>query len=291
MRGRTLAIALLAIAAVAGPAAGEAEARFSVTPTLIHLDRQRGEVASGAFDVKLGAEEGRAFEVKVQDIVQQPGGATSFEPPTNSEFSASNWVTVTPPRFSGEPNRTQPVEFTVQVPSKAAPGDHITSLTVTRLPEKSDAIAESVQAVSVRLTVHVFGKARPRAEITSFDAPGFSGGSPVEVSATVENTGNVTLDFDGKRSGEIAIVQDDEHKATEELTGELYPGQSRDFELAWNDPPLFGRFQAEMTLDAGGEPLTESKSVLQVPWRQIGALILVVLAITILVAGRRRGRF
>jgi hypothetical protein len=179
----------------------------------------------------------------------------------------------------------------VQVPEKAAPGDHITSLTVTRLPEESDALAESVQAVSVRLTVNVFGKARPRAEVTSFDAPGFSGGSPVEVNATVENTGNVTLEFDGKRSGEIAIVQGDDKKVTEELTGELFPGQSRDFELAWNDPPLFGRFQAEMTLDAGGEPITESKSILQVPWRQLGALVLVVLAVTVLVAGRRRGRF
>jgi hypothetical protein len=290
MGGRALAAVLLALAAGA-VAAPSAEARFSVSPTVIHLDRQGGEAASGTFDVELGGEARQRFTVEVQDIVQEPDGSTGFAPPSDSPFSASNWLTVSPRRFAGGPNRTQPVRYSVRVPKKAPPGDHLTSLTVKRLPEPSDTLAQPAQAISVRMTVNVFGKARPSARIASFEAPGVSGGSPVEVSAVVENTGNVTLDFDGKQSGSISILQGDETKASEKLAGELYPGQSQELALAWDDPPLFGRLQARASVDAGGEPASESKSFFQVPWRQIGALVLVTLAATILVAGRRRGRF
>ena len=169
--GRALALAAIATGALAlAPDPGLA--RFSVSPTVIHVDRQKGEAASGTFDVKLRGEKGREFEVEVQDLIQQPDGSTTFAAPTDSPFSASSWVSVTPRRFAGEPNRTQPVQFTVRVPAKATPGDHVTSLTVKRLPDDSSAVAETIQAISVRLNVNVFGKAQPAAEITSFDVPG-----------------------------------------------------------------------------------------------------------------------
>lgn len=291
MRRRAALGTIVALAAAAcAPVA--AEARFSVSPTVVHVDGKPGTAASGTFDVRVAGEEDREFTVEVQDVVQRPDGSTSFEPPSDSPFSASSWVSVSPEKFSGDPNRTQPVRYTVRVPRKATPGDHVTSLTVTRLPEESDALAQPVQAISVRLTVNVFGRARPRAEITSFDAPGVSGGSPVEVSAVVENTGNVTLDFDGKQSGSLSILQGDEAKATEDFTGQLFPGQSRSFELAWDDPPLIGQLRALASVDTGrGEPVTRTDSFWQFPWRQLGALVLVTLAATILVAGRRTGRF
>ena len=267
------------------------EARFNVSPTVIHVDSKKGGAVSGSFDVELSGEGRREFAVEVQDVIQQPDGSTTFAKPTDSPFSASSWVTVTPGEFGGDPNRTQPVRFTVRVPEKAAPGDHVTSLTVKRLPKDSDALAETVQAVSVRLTVHVYGKAKPAAELTSFEAPGLSGGSPVEVSAVVENTGNVTLDFEDRESGSLAIFQGAERKANEKFAGELFPGQSREFELSWDDPPLIGSLRAEVTVDAGRDPITRSDGFLQIPWRQIGALVLVTLAAVILVMGRRSGRF
>lgn len=289
MSGRCRATLLVALAFTAA-AAGTADARFSVSPTVVQVDRQRGEAASGTFDVELAGEAGRRFGAEVQDIIHEPGGATAFAPPSASPFSASSWVSVSPRRFSGAPKRTQPVRYSIRVPSNAAPGDYVTSLTVKRLPRADDALAQPTQAISVRLTVHVFGKARRSARITSFDAPSVSGESPVDVRAVVQNTGNVTLDLDRGASGAIEILSGDETQVSEPLAGELYPGQSREFALSWADPPLVGRLQARVTVDAGGEPVFESKSFFQIPWRQIGALVLVTLAATLLVAGRRAGR-
>jgi hypothetical protein len=282
--GTAVAICALALAIPA------AEARFTVTPTTIDIERRPGGTASGTFDVVLNREPGD-FEIQIQDAVQQPDGSFVYEQPTESPFSASSWLSITPRRFSGSPSRTQPIQFTVRVPPKAEPGDHLTSLTVTQVPSESGQITQAVQAVAVRLTVRVFGKARPSARIVSLDAPGVSGGAPVDVSAVIENDGNVALDFDGKNEASLAIIQGEERKESVEFGGELFPGQTRQFDLSWNDPPLFGQFRASVSVDVGREVVDDSKSVLQLPWRQLGAVILVVLAVAVLIVGRRRGHF
>jgi hypothetical protein len=285
---RSLVAALvLAFAAAVPPVA---EARFIVSPTEIDVERKPGGTASGTFDVVLANERGE-FEIQIEDAVQQPDGSFSFEPPSESPFSASSWVSVTPSKFSGRPDRTQPIQFTVRVPPKAEPGDHITSLTVTQVPAESGEVAQAIQAVSVRLTVRVFGKARRSARITSLEVPSISGGAPLDVSAVVENTGNVALDFDKENAASIAIIQGESRKASTEFTGDLYPDQSREFELSWNDPPFIAQLRAIASVDIGRDAVTESKSVLQFPWRQLGALVLVALAAAVLVAGRRRGHF
>jgi hypothetical protein len=285
---RTTAV-LLACLVLVG-AADTAAARFSVTPTTVDIERQRGKTASGAFDVDLADERGD-FVVEVQDVVQQPEGTVAFQPATKSPFSASSWMTISPRRFSGEPNRAQPIQYTVRVPDKAEPGDHVTAITVKRLPRESGATATTVQAIAVRFTVRVFGKRRPSAEIVSVDAPGISGGSPVEATAEIRNTGNVALDFDRANEGNLAFVQGEESEAELQFDGQLFPGQTRDFDLAWDDVPVFGQFRAVASLDVGKDVLTESKSIFQIPWREIGALVLVALAAIVLTLGRRSGRF
>ena len=94
------ALALIAVAALAQPAV----ARFTVSPTKIDIERKPGGTASGAFDVVLKGERAD-FEIQIQDVVQQPDGTFAFEQPSNSPFSASSWVSVTPAAVLG---RTRP---------------------------------------------------------------------------------------------------------------------------------------------------------------------------------------
>jgi hypothetical protein len=286
---RDYAVTLFTIAAIA-VVASPADARFTVTPTTIDIERQRGRTASGTFEVKL-AKEPNDFEVEVKDVVQQADGSTAFVEPTDSPFSASSWITVTPRRFPGEPRRTQPVEYTVRVPPKAEPGEHFTAITVTTVPRQTGATAATAQAIAVRMTVRVFGKRRPGGEIVSLDAPSVSGGNPVRASAVVRNTGNVALDFDGENTGSIEILDGEDARASLDFEGQLLPEQERTFELAWDDAPLFGQFRAVAELHVGKDVLSESKSMFQVPWRQIGAFLLVALAAMVLTLGRRSGRF
>jgi hypothetical protein len=283
MIGVLFALALLA--------PGVAPASFKVSPTSVDLERDPGGAALGTIEVRVSGEKGRRFRTLVEEIDQRPDGAQVYSPPSGSPFSASSWVSVTPTTFLGYPDRTQPVQYQVRVPADAEPGDHLASLTVQRLAQAEGATAAAVEAVSVRLTIRVRGAVRPRAEITALDVPAITDGGAVSVSATVRNSGNVTLDFDRADPGAVRILDGDERKATLPFAGQLFPGQTRVFESSWEDPPPFGSFDAEATVETGARDASLRESFWVIPWRQTGALALLVLAILIFARGWRRRRW
>jgi len=267
-----------------------AHGSFKVFPTLIDIKRDPGQTAVGSFNVALKGERGHHLTVTVKDVVEQPDGTFAYQTAGTSPFSASNWVSLAPRAFAGAPNRTQPIDYRVAVPANAEPGDHVTSLIVARLPASRQATVEPVEAVAVRLDIRVSGPVKPAAKITSLETPNITGTSPVTASASIENTGNVRLDFDHRNKGELAILSGSDRKATSDFSGILYPGQSRTFELSWDNPPLFGHYTASASVDDGPSVVTASKSFWVVPWRQLGALVLVGLAGIVIALGIRRRR-
>jgi hypothetical protein len=284
-----VAFALLSIVALLPPSA---LASFKVSPTVLQASRKGGQALLGTIDVELKGERSTRFRTIVQDIRQLPDGSQAYAPPSGSPFSASSWILVSPVHFVGAPDRMQPVQYTVRVPANAEPGDHLASIAVQRLPRGGHATAAPIEAVSVRLTIRVPGRADPEARIVHLDAPSVADGGPVDIGATVRNTGNLTLDFDRAGGGRIAVVDGDETKAATRFEGVLFPGQTRSFELAWDSPPLFGDLEAVASVEAGGaDPVRETQGFWVVPWREIGALILVVLAALTVALGVRRRRW
>jgi hypothetical protein len=267
-----------------------AQASFKVFPTLIDLKRDPGQATIGTFSVRLNREQGRRFRVSVEDVVQQANGSYAYAKPSRSPFSASTWVSAAPHVFSGGPDRAQPIEYRVLVPRGAEPGDHVTALAVQRLPEDRNATAGVIEAIAIQLDVRVSGVAKPDAQITSLSAPSVAGSSLVTVSASIRNTGNVRLDFDHRNKGSLAILGGSDRKANLKFGGLLYPDQSRAFDLSWDSPPLFGRFKASASVDTGRRVVSQSRSILVVPWRQLLALVLVGLAVVVLTIGLRRRR-
>ncbi|MEX0972080.1 MAG: hypothetical protein WDZ46_02330 [Solirubrobacterales bacterium] len=266
-----------------------ASAKFSVFPTTLEARAKPGTVASGVFNVRMEGESARRFVVGAQDLVPQPDGSLAVARQSGSPFSASRWVSLTPSRFPGLPSRVQPVEYAVRVPPRAEPGDHLASLTVTRLPRGGASTTVPAQAVSVRLRLRVAGRIERSARVAALDAPRIAAGNPVSVVAEVVNTGNVRLDFDRAASGLLTILDGSEREARLSFAGTVYPGQRRPFELSWDQAPLFGDFHAVATVDAGnGKRVRDSASILVLPWRQIGALLLIALAAIVLLVGRSR---
>ena len=265
--------------------AAQARAEFSVGPAVRDVRVAAGEALAGSFTVRLEGES-RAFAVQVEDVVQLADGGYAYTRPSGSRFSASSWLDVTPRRFSGAPDRAQPIDFRVRVPRDAEPGDHVASITVKRQPRRRRQGAVVVQAISFRLDVRVPGEADERIEIASFDAPAVAGRGPVDAHVVVRNAGNVRLDFDRRNGGALEIAGDP--KARLQFTGQLYPGRSRAFTLRWEDPPLIGRFTARASVRGQSGRVTKSGSIWIVPWRQAAALLLVTLAASLVYLGRRR---
>jgi hypothetical protein len=197
---------------------------------------------------------------------------------------------VVPSTFRGGADREQPVEFRVAVPRDAEPGDHVTSLTVKRLPQPGEGSAAIVQAVAVRLTVRVSGATRPAVELRDLSVPALAGGGPIDAEVTVHNSGNVRLDFEGANVGALEIRDGDHPRARLAFTGVLYPGETREFRLSWPDPPAFGHFHVQASVRTSRGVVTAGTRVWVVPWRQALALLLVACAAVVLATGRRRTR-
>jgi hypothetical protein len=291
MRARALALVLVALAALSLDAQ-PASALFKVSPTTVEESRDPGGAALGTIGVRLRHERGQRYRVVVQEIEQKPDGTQVYGPATGSPYSASSWVTVSPTRFAGAPNRTQPIQYRVLVPSDAEPGDHLASITVERLASPGGATATAVMAISVRLTIRVRGPVHERARITGFDVPGIAGGEdPVTIVTTVRNAGNVTLDFEGANRGAVRILDGDDTRTILPFRGRLFPGQVRVFDSRWEDPPLFGDFDAEASIKTGARNVSERGCFWVIPWRQILALLLIVAAVLVLAWGWRRRRW
>jgi hypothetical protein len=268
-----------------------ASATFKVSPTAVDLERGAGGAALGTIDVRLGHEDGYRFRTVIEEITQRPDGTQAYSPASSSRFSASSWVSVTPSSFRGAPDRTQPIQYRISVPPDAEPGDHLASLTVQRLAKATKATASSIEAVSVRLTIRVRGAVRPQARIVALEVPSIADGGPISVGTTVRNTGNVTLDFDHANPGQVTILDGSDRKATLPFAGSLFPGQTRVFDSRWEDPPLFGNFDAEAAVRTGGREARSKEGFWVIPWRQIGALVLIVAAVALLALGWRRRRW
>lgn len=266
-----------------------ARAEFGVGPAVRELRIAPGEAVAGSFGVRLERER-RAFVVQVEDAVQLPDGGYAYKRPSGSRFSASSWLTVAPRSFAGGPNRVQPVDFRVRVPRDAEPGDHVASVTVKQVPPRGKPGAVAVQAISFRLNVRVPGKVRELVEISSLAVPALAGRAPVEAGVLVRNIGNVRLDFDRRNQGSLSITGGSPAKARLPFKGQLYPGRSRAFVLAVQDPPTLGRLEARASIRTRAGPVTKSESFWMVPWRQAGALLLVALAAGLIHLGRRRRR-
>lgn len=287
---RTAGTALAALA-LALLAPHPATANFKVSPTTVDLERDAGSAALGTINVRLSDEAGRRFRTVVEEIGQRADGTQVYSPASRSRFSASSWVSVTPRTFLGSPDRTQPIQYQVRVPADAEPGDHLASLTVQRLASAGNATAAAIEAVSVRLTIRVRGAVRPRAEIAGLEVPAVAGGGAVSIGTTVRNTGNVTLDFDRGNPGAVRIFDGDERKAKLPFAGRLFPGQTRVLDVHWEDPPLFGSFDAEASVETGARDARRSEGFWALPWRQIGALTLIVAAVLIFARGWRWRRW
>jgi hypothetical protein len=275
------------MAALALPAAA-ARANFTVYPSLVDLQARPGHVASGTISVRLAGERRRAFRVDVEDVIQDPDGSYRYAPPSRSPYSASTWIALRPARFAGGPSRTQPVEYVVRVPRGAEPGDHVTSLTVKRLPGRGQ--AGVTEAVSVRLTIRVPGAVRHSADVSSFSAPLVTGGGSITSHVDVVNTGNVRIDFDRGDHGSLAILGGGAAKARTTFAGTVFPGERRRFKVVWDDPPLVGHFDARALLTLGrGHATAATRGIWVVPWRQAAALLLLLGAVAV-ARGRPRRR-
>ena len=275
----------MAVTALGG--ATPAHAGFSAAPSIVELEVRPGGTVVGTVDVRLEDERRARLTVAPEDVVQLADGGFAFRRPTGAAQAASSWIAVSPRSFAGAPDRVQPVEYRLSVPRDARPGDHTVSLTVKRrVTPGRPAQATAVQALSVRVSIRVAGRARERVSL-DLDAPGMAGRGPLTATLRVRNTGNTTLDFDRRNRGALLFVDGGDVQARLALRGVLLPRQMRVLTLPWQDPPPAARVHARGELATSRGVLTRSADIWMVPWRQAAAIALLAGGLAVLLGGRR----
>jgi hypothetical protein len=282
---------LVVVALAATLHAGSASARFIVSPSLLSVKKTASGMSLGTINVTTIREQGQQFRVLVQSATQTPSGGYAFGPSVPVPFSAAQWITVSPRRFVGSASGTHVIEYSIRVPANAGPGDYLAAITVERVNlARGHAQLSVVDAIAVRITVRVPGKTRQAVQIGPIAAPALAGGGPVTLVATVRNTGNVLLDFNGRNRASMTVLGGVHVIATMPFIGLLYPGQTRTFRYAWQDPPTLGHPKVRVAVRLSSGERVRTRLFWVLPWRQAAALLLVALAAVVLLLQRSRRR-
>jgi hypothetical protein len=197
------------------------------------------------------------------------------------------------PYLEMEPGERIPVDFIMQPPAAAAPGDHnvILFFEMFDLPEDTGGAESQIAGrLGSRLRMRVTGEYVERLDIQPFVVPDFEFGAEIPFAFTLQNQGNL----DQRITSNVILYDDDEVELarTQTTSGTpVYAGTNRevvDDLLAESQP--FGQHTVALEVfqvDEDGEPLVdepivEERTVWVFPWW----LVITVAVLFVLIVAR-----
>lgn len=207
---------------------------------------------------------------------------------TISDFSQiTNWITVPEPTGTLAPNEKREVNFTIDVPTDAPAGGQYATILVSSDPTKQNSAGISIDstfALASIIYANVEGETIHSGSIIDNNIPTFSTNVPINISATLENNGNVhetaifAITVTNNITGEKIFPNDkDQNNHFSEI---IMPKTTRFITRQINDLPAIGSIKVEQTIYYDNETSTITKDVTIMP---IWSIFLIVFAIASLV--------
>ena len=200
-------------------------------------------VDQSAAAVNLTNEELRVQIYPVTVITNSQG---KFEFLSNQEKleEAASWLSGLPKEIVLGPKQRQRVEFAFQVPESVNPGEYYGGLVVESL--------EKDLKSQIRMMVKVKGETKKQLEVVEFGKKGT--GQKLRFYVKLKNIGNVRIE---NPLIKLKLVSrwgwPPESLASYPLAMEIFPEGEVETDLKWvNSKPIFGQYQATMTVDLGG---------------------------------------
>ena len=289
---RAAAIVLVALALVLVTAAvALGERTLALSSGMFAFELDAGSQGEGQIIVINDGDEPIKVLVYTADQEVDDVGNVEFVVPNRDDptFLAqpSSWVRLAMPEeakafgntpyLEMEPGDRVPVDFIMQPPANAAPGDHnvVLFFEMFDLPEDVGGSASQVAGrLGSRLRIRVRGEYVERLDIQPFVVPDFKFGAEVPFAFTLQNLGNL----DQRITSNVVLYDDDEVELarTQTTSGTpVYAGTNNEVVgdlLAETQP--FGQHKVVLEVwqvDDDGEPLvdqpvTEERTVWIFPW-------------------------
>ena len=203
----------------------------------------------------------------------------------DAPYAASSWVTVTPQQMVIEPGQAQLVTATVQAPEVYEPGDHQMALVFVVPAGETDDNVKVNRGVGLPVYITAPGDVVDAVSLSGMDAPKFTAGGSVPITATVTNEGTVHHDF--RKPSPLTVTGAGTAEPFPDFT---VPRDSvRNIATTW-DPPFLCICHPTVTLSsANGGVQSETVQVVVFPWpwfaAGLGALLVLLASVTL---ARRR---
>jgi hypothetical protein len=263
---------------------GKVSDKFSLTvsPTRLAVDPSHlGEVQK-VLVVNRG-ESPLAVRVQKQDFTGGIDGSLKFA--AHAQYSASDWVDVSPASFQLAPGEGRTVKATITVGANPDSGDHQVALVFLVPSVKTKANISINRGIGIPVYVTVPGPTDNTVDLTQLTAPGFiGGGGKVTVDATLRNTGTVHRDFRG--TSQLLVKANGTSTHFGDFT--IVRGSERRITTEW-DPPLFCVCHVSVAIaNPDGTPQFRTVRVIVFPVRMAAVLLAALMVVIVGLRWRRR---
>ena len=300
-----LALGALAVSVAAfAPARADAadNGRWSVFPTTVASQRPRtyfqplltpGVRVNDSVTITNKTDAPLVLDLYPADAYNTPEGGFASRRRDERQRDMGAWITLSRTNITVAAHGHADVDFTIDPPEDASPGDHTGSIvaldTVGTVNERGAINVRALQAVGARVYGRVAGPLTPRLEVTALSIRASGGvgrllGGPVDAEVTykVVNTGNVRLTPQARLRVSPLIGRG--VNAEPLMLPEVLPRGSALVHQRVSGVVPVGRLKAELDLASAAPEVRSESTTWVIPW------ILVIVVIILLAMLWRRSR-
>lgn len=259
----------------------------SVKPSEQDYDIEPGQSYEGTVKVTNNGRLAFNFEVEASPFRVTNDNYDPDFTTIDSTTRLHNWVSFYEKNYHVEPGESIEVPFLIVVPEDVPGGGQYAAIMVrtTDTMDQNATVKVITQVASLIYGHVVGGETREEGTLTEQVLPTVLFDKPFELTAKVENTGNI--DFKLRQTMTILNFFNGQEVVTPESLGEngeliaaqqltVLPGTSRTSTLTWEDAPKLGLFRVQQRISFLEEVFEEEKVVFLCPtWLPIGLIVLV----------------
>lgn len=242
------------------------------------------------------------YAVSVGSFSEKSGEESKDDYGVVDHISTSNynqimeWISLEKDSGSVEPNTTDILTYTINVPENAPAGGQYATIIIRDVTDSSDSnngnvAIQSVYQFASIIYAEVAGETKESGKILENSVPTFMFSNPLTVGSMVENAGNVhtdaeyTLEIWPLFSGEEVYSN-----AEEPMTSLILPESKRYNTMSWEESPMFGIFKVKQTIKIYDDISTVEKVVILCPLWMMLIVVFIIVAIVVWLVARSKSR-
>lgn len=245
MTGLIVALSFLALIPQVAMAAEDNSESILITPTSKHYKVDAGQVVSDTFTIVNNGKNAYDFTVSAAPYsVRDESYSPEFQKETTNS-DAYKWIQFEKVRWHAEPGEKVTIPYTMHVSKGAKAGGHYGAIFAkTEINNTNSGMGVvSSKSVGLILYANVNGPTTEGGRLQKVDIPFYQSAAPLDISAYVENTGQV--DFETKVTFAVMDMGGDVKYQTAAQYPVL-PGTTRKIDLEWNQSAWFGLYKTRL---------------------------------------------